>query len=130
MPYAFREKLEEYLCKMQEQSIILPGPFSNLAAPVVAVIKADGYLRVCGDYKLAMNQVSQLDKYPLPDINDHFSKLAGGQTYSKLDFSQAYQQVVLDEILQECVTINTHKELFRFHRLSFGVHSAPPFSNG
>ena len=84
----------------------------NWAVPVVAVVKADGSVRVCGDCKLTVNQANQLDKYPLPNINDLFSKSAGGQTYSKLDLSQAYQQVGLNEMLQEYATINTHKGLF------------------
>ena len=41
---------------MQEQGIISPVPFSNWAVPVVAVVKGDGSVRVCSDYKLTVNQ--------------------------------------------------------------------------
>ena len=64
---------------MQEQGIIFPVPFSNWAAPVVAVVKADGSVRVCGDYQLTVNQASQLDKYPLPDIDDLFPSWQEGK---------------------------------------------------
>ena len=39
--------------------------------------------------------------------------------------SQAYQQLVLDDDSKEIVTINTHKGLFSYQRLPFGVSSAP-----
>ncbi|CAC5416981.1 unnamed protein product [Mytilus coruscus] len=50
---------------------------------------------------------------------------SGGQAFSKLDLSQAYQQIVLDEESRKYVTINTHKGLYQYNRLSFGVSSAP-----
>ena len=39
--------------------------------------------------------------------------------------SQAYQQMILDEDSKQYVTISTHKGLFRYNRLPFGVSSAP-----
>ena len=39
--------------------------------------------------------------------------------------SQAYQQLLLDEASRQYVVINTHKGLFRYSRLPFGVSSAP-----
>ena len=39
--------------------------------------------------------------------------------------SQAYQQLLLDESSRQYVVINTHKGLFRYSRLPFGVSSAP-----
>ena len=45
--------------------------------------------------------------------------------FSKLDLSHAYQQLQLEEYAQELLTINTHRSLYRFTRLPFGVSSAP-----
>ena len=53
------------------------------------------------------------------------ANLAGGQYFSKLDLSQAYLQLPLDEKSTEYVTVNTHKGLYRYNRLPFGVSSAP-----
>ena len=53
------------------------------------------------------------------------AQLAGGQKFSKLDLSQAYQQILLDENFRKFVTINTHLRLFQYTRVSFGVTSAP-----
>ena len=52
-------------------------------------------IRICSDYKLTVNKASKLEQYPLPKVEDLFSTLAGGITFTKLDMSQAYQQLVL-----------------------------------
>ena len=67
----------------------------------------------------------QLEVYPLPKIDDLFASLAGGQQFSKLDLSHAYLQLPLAKDAQPLVTVNTHKGLYRYQRLPFGVSSAP-----
>ncbi len=54
-----------------------------------------------------------------------FATLAGGQTFTKLDMSHTYQQLLLDEDSKQYVTINYHKGLFKYNRLKFGVASSP-----
>ena len=66
-----------------------------------------------------------VSRYPIPRIEDLLAKLAGGKQFSKLDMSQAYQQLLLDESSRQYVVINTHKGLFCYSRLPFGVSSAP-----
>ena len=123
--YAIREKVEEELECLQREGVIEPVQFSPWAAPIVPVPKPDGTLRICGDYKVTVNKVSTLDKYPIPKIDDLFATLAEGKSFTKLDMSHAYQQVLLDDESKQYVTINTHKGLFRYNRLPFGVSSAP-----
>ena len=82
-------------------------------------------MRICGDYKVTINQVSRVDTYPLPKIEDLFSALAGGKYFCTLDMSQAYLQLPLDPESQELTTIHTHKGLFKYCRLPFGVSAAP-----
>lgn len=125
LPYSLRGKVERELERLQNDGVIEPVEFSDWAAPVVPVIKGDGTVRLCGDYKVTVNKAAKLDHYPIPRIEDLFASLAGGKEFSKLDLSHAYQQVQLDERSRQYVTINTHKGLFRYHRLPFGVSSAP-----
>jgi hypothetical protein len=82
-------------------------------------------VRVCGDYKLTVNKVSKLDAYPIPKLDDLYTKLAGGKTFTELDLSHAYEQMLVDENSKEFLTINTHKGLYRYNRLPYGVVSAP-----
>ena len=74
---------------------------------------------------MTINPVLEVDQYPLPNPQDLFAELAGGKYFSKLDLSQAYQQMLLDEQSQTYLTINTMCGLFRYTRLAFGVANAP-----
>jgi hypothetical protein len=81
-------------------------------------------VRLCGDYKLTANQATEYESYPVPKTEDLLATLNGGKKFTKLDLSQSYQQLLLDEESQELLTINTHKGLFRPTRMQFGLHLA------
>ena len=125
VPYAMRDKIEQEIDRLKQEGIIQPVDFSDWATPIVPVLKSDGSVRICGDYKLTVNQAAKVDTYPLPRIEDLLASLSGGKSFSKLDLAHAYQQIELDEESRKYVTINTHKGLFQYTRLPFGVASAP-----
>ena len=125
VPHSLRAKLDKQLQHLESLGIIEPVQFSDWAVPIVPVLKANGELRVCGDYKLTVNRVAKLETYPLPRIEDLFALLAGGKCFSKLDLAHAYLQVELDQSAKKYVTINTHRGLYTYNHLPFGVASAP-----
>jgi len=125
VPYSLREKVSEELDKLEARGVISKVDGSDWAAPLVVVQKNDKSLRLCGDYKVTINQVVQNETYPLPNAEDLFACLAGGETFSKLDLSAAYQQLELTENSKQYLVINTQKGLYKYHRLSFGVSTAP-----
>ena len=125
VPFAIREKVEKELDRLQALGVIQPVRFSDWAAPIVPVLKSDGGVRIYGDYKVTINHAARLEKYPIPRIEELFTSLAGGKTFSKLDLSHAYLQIPLDEASRRLVTINTHKGLFEYRRLPLGIVSAP-----
>ena len=97
--------------------------FSEWASPIVPVVKSDGTLCICGDYKATVNKAAKLEAYPLPKVDDLLSTLAGGNQFSKLDLSHAYLQVEVEESSQKYTTINTHKGLYMYKHLPFGINS-------
>ncbi|KAL0151831.1 hypothetical protein M9458_052832 [Cirrhinus mrigala] len=117
--------VEAELQRLVEEKIIEPVQFAEWAAPIVPVKKPDGSIWICGDYKLTVNRASSVEQYPIPKVEDLFAQLAGGQKFSKLDMSHAYQQIMLDESAKKYVTVNTHKGLYTYCRLPFGVASSP-----
>lgn len=124
-PYSLKKSVEFELEKLQREGIISPVEFSEWAAPIVPVAKPSGAVTICGGYKLTVNQVSKLDNYPIPKTEDLLATLGGGEKFTKLDMSQAYQQMTFDEESRKFTTINTHKGLFQYNRLPFGISSAP-----
>ena len=74
---------------------------------------------------MTVNPVLAIEKYPLPKPKDLMTNLAGGLRFSKLDLTQAYFQIVLDQESHKYVTINTHKGLYQYTRVPFGIASTP-----
>ena len=68
---------------------------------MVPVLKKDGKIRLCGNYKLTINQVAITETCPLPRADELFAKLSGGKFFSKLDLSSAYLQLPLDDESKE-----------------------------
>ena len=64
--YVLRGKVEHELDRLERDGIIQPMEVSEWAAPIVPVVKTDGSIRICGDYKVTVNQAAKLDTYPLP----------------------------------------------------------------
>ena len=60
----------------------------------------------------------------MPKPKELLSTLAGGQYFAKLDLSHAYNQVKINEDSKHITTINTHRGLFQYNRLCFGINSA------
>ena len=124
VPYSLKDKIEKELDRLVKLGIYEPVYSSKWAAPIVPVFKPDGSICICGDYKQTVNTVADCDKYPVPKTEDIFATLHGGEKFTKLDLSQAYQQLLLSPKSRELLTVNTHKGLFQPTHLQFGVHSA------
>ncbi|XP_034027378.1 uncharacterized protein K02A2.6-like, partial [Thalassophryne amazonica] len=125
VPYALRPRVEAELKRLTELGVISPVVHSDWATPMVPVNKKDGTVRLCGDFKVTLNLALYIKKYPIPRIEDLFASLTGGQRFSKLDLSNAYLQMEVEEISKKLLTISTQKGLFCFNRLPFGVASSP-----
>ena len=125
LPFLMKEKVENELIRLEKSGIISKVLSSEWAAPIVPVLKKNGSLRLCGDYRVTVNSTIIKDTHPIPTIEDIFAKLAGGTIFSKLDLSNAYLRIVLDDDSRKYTTINTHKGLFCYNRLPFGISSSP-----
>lgn len=130
VPLALKAVVSEELNRLVDQGILEQVDSSSWAAPIVVVPKKNGGIRVCGDYKVTINPHLAADIHPLSKPDDIFSSLVGGKLFSKIDLSNAYQQIVLDEDSKAFLTINTQQGLFRYTRLLFEVASAPAAIDG
>ena len=129
VPNGLKPKVEFELRRLQQAGIIDPIEHSDWAAPIVPVVKKDGSVRICGDYRLTVNRAAKPETYPLPCADDIFSSLSGGKIFSKLDLANTYQQVPLEQQSKQLVTINIHKGLYCYNRLPFGISAAPSISS-
>ena len=123
--YSLQSTLSQELEYLQQEGILEPVESSDWATPLVVVPKANGRLWVCGDYKVTVNQCVEKKVYPSPTTEDLFVLIVDGRVFSKLDMSQAYQQLTLDEDSKNLLVVNTPKGLYRYIRLPYGVSTAP-----
>jgi len=79
-PFALRNKIEDELNRLVQTNIIEKVDHSEWATPIVPVLKSDSTLRICGDYKVTVNQVIAKDEHPIPRIDELANKLAHGKS--------------------------------------------------
>lgn len=70
MPFVLKPQIEKELERLEAVGILQKVDSSDWAAPIVPVLKKDGQLRICGDYKLTVHQALETEQYPLPKPED------------------------------------------------------------
>ncbi|CAF3948225.1 unnamed protein product [Rotaria sp. Silwood2] len=125
LPFSYREAVENDLQRLVREGVLEPVSITKWAAPIVVVPKPGRKVRICADFSTGVNQALDINQYPLPRPDELFVALNGGKQFTKIDFSEAYLQIELDDDSKELLVINTHKGLFRYNRLPFGIASAP-----
>ncbi|XP_039311136.1 uncharacterized protein LOC105203193 [Solenopsis invicta] len=94
---AFKEKISKQLEELEKKGVIEPIDTSAWGTPLVPVIKKDGSIRICVDYKITVNKFLEDVKHPLPRIEELFTALSGGESFTKLDLTAAYNQLEVTE---------------------------------
>ena len=94
VPNAINKRTEKELNRLVKDNIYEPIQYSKWATPIIPVLKDDGTVKICGDYKQTINQASLCNKYPVPKTEDLFAPLNGGEKFSMRDLSHAYQLVL------------------------------------
>ena len=81
VPYAIKSKIEKELQCLENKGVVSKVDRSEWVAPIVPVMKPDGTVRICSDYKVTINQAIKL---PLPRTEDILASMAGGQRFLNL----------------------------------------------
>lgn len=124
-PFSLRDKIEAKLNELESMGIIeeVDGP-SPWVSPLVAVPKPNGEIRLCVDMRRA-NEAVQRERYPIPTVEEIHQELSKSKIFTKLDLKWGYHQLELAEESRVITTFITHKGLYRYKRLMFGISSAP-----
>ena len=118
-----REYVDAELEKMLASGVICPSK-SPWGAPVVLVRKKTGELRFCIDFR-RLNEVTKKDAYPLPRIDECLDALEGSKFFSTLDLASGYWQVAMDPCDAEKTAFVTHRGLYQWTVMPFGLCNAP-----
>ena len=123
LPYVHRAEAEHQIAEMLNQGIISPSN-SPWSSPIVLVKKRNGEFRFCVDYR-RLNEVTENDSHPLPNIADILDSLGSSRYFSTLDLRNGYWQIEIDPKDRPKSAFVTSSGLFQFNRMSFGLKTAP-----
>ncbi|XP_072400652.1 uncharacterized protein [Diabrotica undecimpunctata] len=112
------------LHKLEAEKVIEKISNSNWGTPLLPVMKANGNIRICGNYKITVNKYLKDFNHPLPRIDDIFVALQGGQKFTKLDFLNAYNQLVLDDNTSRLLSWSAPYGIYKVNRLPYGTKPA------
>ena len=65
------------------------------------------------------------ERHPIPTVEEVLNELNGSTVFSKLDLKWGFHQVELDAESRRITTFVTHRGLYQYKRLMFGITSAP-----
>lgn len=114
--------MDEQIDKWFEQGVIEPS-ISPWSAPVVIAYR-NGKPRFCVDYQ-KLNAATIPDEFPIPRQAEILSSLSGSQVLSSLDALSGFTQLELDPDDVEKTAFRTHRGLFQFRRMPFGLRNGP-----
>ena len=123
VPHAYKDVVREELREMLAQGIVEPS-ISGWSSPIVLVKKGDGSLRLCIDYR-RLNDVSAMDAYPMPRIDDLIDQLGKAKYISTLDLTRGYWQIPVAAEDRPKTAFSSPFGLFQFRVMPFGLQSAP-----
>ena len=105
---------------------VICSSHSSWSAPIIVVPKGDGGKHLVIDYR-ALNKVTRKFTWPMPKVEDIFSKLNGATYFSTLDLHAGYHHIPLDKPSIPKTTFNSSFGKFEYIKVPFGLAQAPAY---
>ena len=125
VPFKIRDKIEAVIRDLLASGVIRPSK-SPWSSPIVPVLKKDGSLRMCVDYR-ALNRLTRKDQFPLPRIDDLVDAVGRIKPiyFSKTDCQMGFHQMQMHPNSVEKTAFSCGNALYEYNRLPFGLCNAP-----
>jgi len=117
------DALWDYIREMEEHGMIRRSSLP-IGTPILFVPKPDGTLRLCVDYR-GLNKITIKNKYPLPLMSEHRSRLSKGTIFTKLDLQNGYYLIRMAEGEEWKTTFKSRYGLYEYTLMPFGLCNAP-----
>ena len=99
---------------------------SSWSAPIIVVPKGDGGKHLVIDYR-ALNKVTRKFTWPMPKVEDIFSKLNRATHFTTLDLRAGYHHIPLDKPSIPKTAFNSPFSKFEYVKVPFGLVQAPAY---
>ena len=93
---------------------------SSWSAPIIVVPKGDGGKCLVIDYR-ALNKVTRKFTWPMPKVEDIFSKLNGATYFTTLDLCTGYHHIPLDKSPIPKTAFNSPFRKYKYIKIPFGL---------
>ena len=120
---ALEPDLKRQLDKWLKHDVIEPAE-SPWSANMVAAAKKNGKVRWCVDWR-SLNRVTKRDSYPMPNVTDNMTRLAGSTIFSTFDMEGAFHVIKLNRRDREKTAFATPFGQYQQKRLGFGLTNGP-----
>ena len=122
IPHSKKQEVYEQIEKMLKDEIIQPSD-SPYSSAIVPVVKKDGSIRMCVDYR-KLNAKTIPKSYPIPRHEDLFDDFVGAEVFTVLDLSSAYWHIPLREEDKEKSAFVLPKGKYEWLVMPFGLRDA------
>ena len=99
---------------------------SSQSAPITVVPIGNGGKHLVIDYR-ALNKVTRKFTWPMPKVEDIFSKLNGATYFTTLDLRAGYHHIPLDKPSIPKTAFNSPFGKFEYVKVLFGLAQAPAY---
>lgn len=124
-PRVSQKIIEEHFTQLLKSGVIEKAA-SPYAPPVVLVDKANGEKRMCIDFR-KLNDVTQLDRFPIARIEDLQDALLNKSVFTTLDLASGFWQIKIKKEDKPKTAFVTHNSHYQWQRMPFGLKNAPVF---
>jgi len=127
-PHVHEEEISKQIHEMLEQGIIQESnsPYNSPLWIVPKKMDNSGKKkwRIVIDYR-NLNQVTEEDKFPIPNIDGILDKLGRAQYFTTLDLAKGFHQILVREEDRKKTAFSTPLGHYEYVRMPFGLKNAP-----
>ena len=105
---------------------VIHSSHSSWSAPIIVVPKGDGGKCLVIDYR-ALNKVTRKFTWPMPKVEDIFSKLNGATYFTTLDLCTGYHHIPLDKSSIPKTAFNSPFGKYEYLKVPFRLAQAPAY---
>ena len=124
IPFKMKKQVEDKIDELERNDIIEkttgPTPWVSIVVPV---LKPNNKVRLAVDMRQANKSILR-ERFPMPNIDNTLQQMNGASIFSRLDLTEAFHQIELNETSRYVTTFVCHKGLYRYKRLNYGISSA------
>ena len=128
-PYPIAMKHYEWVKNEIEKLLtakVIHSSHSSWSAPIIVVPKGDRGKCLVIDYRV-LNKVTRKFTWPMPKVEDIFSKLNGATYFTTLDLHAGYHHIPLDKSSIPKTAFNSPFRKYEYVKVPFGLAQTPAY---